>query len=659
MAATTPNPDGDPELLDDHDELHWQFGERTIRVGALRARSMFRRSSYRLLADMVDVLPESGEGIVRDDVFIRHAAQTSPCLLYSLDLPKSDTYARFRQQQRSDKHLLWLCNAADTKGRLEALGQLLAAALAEQFDEQVGLVSFDAAGARLQRHSERGVEEVGRFQSLDALLDHDSDLRHLLFLGSMPPSRLPKQFRDLEGRMDRVVYISQHRPQDVPTALTRLLRPQVRRRVKHINENSGAIELEKVDSPSGPFFTSFVTAIVGLPPAERFRTAPVDEDYQAPHRQRKKRPGWRLGRDLCRLHFDLDRIDALWAESERGDSPSPFPARVFADSEAAKQTAWRWARAVTNRCVGVALSGGGASSYRFVPLLRRLHANHVPVDVVGGVSGGALIGAYYCAHGLPGLDRCLESGWRVQIGVIGSVFLADAFRWMLSRDLGAARVEQCEVRFVPVATVLREGRPLAAHMVMSGSMGKAVEVSGAAPVMFAPSTYWSSKHDANGAKRSWWEEATQLVSLGVHRFVRQRMTRYSDGGTAILIPARVLKDCGADFVFAFNCLAGPRQANPLEMIPGGDLLYHATPIGRLADLLVSASYLQQQLGREAGEDADLYFEPQATPIPFIEGLQFARATEIAAAADASKEIHECAERCRKVWDDFRRRPLEE
>ncbi len=650
-------------MPNDHEELYRQFGERTIRVGALRARSMFRCSSYRLLADMVDVLPESGEGITRDDVFLRHAAQASPCLLRSLDIPNTGAFASLRQERHSSKHLVWLCNAADTKERLEALAQLLAAALTAQFDESVGIVSLDGNGLRLQRYSARGAEEVGCFQSLDALLDHDLHLQHLLFVGAIAPSRLPRRFRDLKGRMDRVVYITQHRPQSVPTAFARLLRPPLRRRVKHIDEASGAIEWEKTDSRDGPFFTSFVTTIVGVPPAEPFRTAPIDGDFQAPRDQgkatkKKERPGWRLGRDLCRLRFDLHRLDALWAESQEEAALPPFPARVFAESEAMKETAWRWARAVTNRCVGVALSGGGASSYRFVPLLRRLHANNVPIDVVGGVSGGALVGAYYCAHGVDGLDRCLESGWRVQIGALGAVFLAAAFRWMLDPDLGDARVEQCEVRFVPVATFLHGGRPLATHMVMSGSMGKAVEVSGAAPVMFAPSTYWSSKDPATGAPSSWWQEGRQLLSLGLQRFIRQRMTRYSDGGTAILIPARVLKDCGADIVFAFNCLAGPSQANPLAMIPGGELLYQATPIGRFADLLVSASYMQQQLSRETGEDADLYFEPHATPIPFFEGIQFAWATSIAASADHSTEIHDCVELCRKVWDDFRRPPLE-
>src|SRR5262249_59383681 len=105
---------------------------------------------------------------------------------------------------------------------------------------------------------------------------------------------------------------------------------------------------------------------------------------------------------VCRLRLDIRKMWDLWTSwqqaSSSGGGPS-FPEYAFAKEKAYGDTASRWARAVTNRQVGLALSGGGASCYGVVPLIRGLCWNNVPIDVVGGVSGGAYIGAYYCKDG--------------------------------------------------------------------------------------------------------------------------------------------------------------------------------------------------------------------------------------------------------------------
>src|SRR5205809_555624 len=93
-------------------------------------------------------------------------------------------------------------------------------------------------------------------------------------------------------------------------------------------------------------------------------------------------------------------------EAIQGRVPShrlPHPARTpAAPAEACPGTAAarrlnRWARAVTNRQVGIALSGGGATSAALVPFLEDLQRYNIPFDVVGGLSGGAVLGLYVAA----------------------------------------------------------------------------------------------------------------------------------------------------------------------------------------------------------------------------------------------------------------------
>ena len=53
----------------------------------------------------------------------------------------------------------------------------------------------------------------------------------------------------------------------------------------------------------------------------------------------------------------------------------------------------RLARMITGTSVGVVLSGGGARAYAHIGALRALHDAKVPIDLIGGTSMGAIIGA--------------------------------------------------------------------------------------------------------------------------------------------------------------------------------------------------------------------------------------------------------------------------
>ncbi|MFI4935549.1 MAG: patatin-like phospholipase family protein [Caulobacterales bacterium] len=69
------------------------------------------------------------------------------------------------------------------------------------------------------------------------------------------------------------------------------------------------------------------------------------------------------------------------------------PARLFHARPWNGADADRLARVLTGQSVGLVLSGGGARAYAHVGAVRALHEHGVPIDFVGGVSMGAIVGA--------------------------------------------------------------------------------------------------------------------------------------------------------------------------------------------------------------------------------------------------------------------------
>ena len=69
------------------------------------------------------------------------------------------------------------------------------------------------------------------------------------------------------------------------------------------------------------------------------------------------------------------------------------PARLFHLRDGSEGDGDRLARVLTGQSVGLVLSGGGARAYAHVGAVRALHERGVPIDFVGGVSMGAIVGA--------------------------------------------------------------------------------------------------------------------------------------------------------------------------------------------------------------------------------------------------------------------------
>ena len=211
-----------------------------------------------------------------------------------------------------------------------------------------------------------------------------------------------------------------------------------------------------------------------------------------------------------RLGLDRARLEGL----AMGATPTP--------SEQASLD--RLARAVTNRLVGVALGGGGAYGYAHVALLRGLLDGGVPIDMVSGSSFGAVVGAWFCAHGRAGLEEIVAPSFAARLrGTIAKAMLGrDGIAHLVDGCLPDVRLERLEVPFFAVATEVATGL----HRAIShGPPGPAVQASGSFPGLFG------------------------ATAIGGVRFV--------DGGIADNVPDDVLFTEGAQLVIASNVVPPP------------------------------------------------------------------------------------------------------
>jgi predicted acylesterase/phospholipase RssA len=463
----------------------------------------------------------------------------------------------------------------------------------------------------------------------------------IFLVNPLAPDQLPSV---LAGSLDRIVYVTDSLPTAVPPTLRSSLK-------------AGTFS---PPDPSQTYFSSFIASIVlgrpapqkprkdapplrqllgdcvrdalGLVPEpirqligmpsqpDGFRTEKLDDRVRKVTGRITARPRRPIARDSCRLRLNFSKIQSAW-----GGVPNLAFLHAVLKGKRRRATLERWARAVTNRRIGLAISGSGATSYRVVPVLEELEQKRVPVDVFGGISGGASVGAYYCRDGIAGLHDYADAGNVISIlGILFSGVTSQPIESGMDWAFGGTRLEDLEVRFVPVTTALPEVGPPQARAIVGGTLGAAVRASGALPIFFA-----------------------RTAKTG---------TVYTDGATSAQIPARALCDYGADYVFACNSVPGPDARNPLNGWPGGEFLYRFTWAGRLLDMFVANEYLLERIGREAGLWAEVFIEMTPNRASMSEIFRWDQAKRLVEEARQDKRVKHGVHRCRKAWLRIRQDP---
>ncbi|MBB4843913.1 NTE family protein/lysophospholipid hydrolase [Paucibacter oligotrophus] len=104
--------------------------------------------------------------------------------------------------------------------------------------------------------------------------------------------------------------------------------------------------------------------------------------------------GQEAGFSLKRQHLVLMHA----ADAAQPSAPAPWLAgrsleRVYPLRQGRRADAHRLARYLTGSAVGLVLGGGGARGFAHLGIVRALNEAHIPIDLIGGNSMGALIGA--------------------------------------------------------------------------------------------------------------------------------------------------------------------------------------------------------------------------------------------------------------------------
>ena len=511
---------------------------------------------------------------------------------------------------------VWVAKASDVTLPVEALAQLLVAGVGGQFPEPAALVTLEGGAGPLDVWTGSQFVRVARsvggtVEAATALKAHArvDGLHRLYFAHPANPVAVPAGF--VHDRFHRVVYVTQQAPTRIPEDLAAILKDPEARFSSFIS----SVLLTKRRRARRSIL-GWVGSVVSRALGVGFETEDIDgfgRRNGAP-----LTPERRLRRDLCRLGFDVGGIRGAWTQAVNHPS---FPVRAEDAAPGTTQTARRWGRAVTNRRIGFALSGGGACSFRVVPLIRQIEAT-VPIDVFSGISGGALLGAYFARYGDKGLELAQDLGPWFRVVTSAAILSTWFVQAQVDADLGDARLEESEVRFLPVTTALTD--PPTPRAVLAGTFGEGVRVSGSLPVGWGPTR-----------KGLTW----------------RGFTHWADGSTATLVPGKILTDYGADITIACNCIPGPARGNPFDRWPLGRFAYDWTPLGRFIDGWICTAFILQEASRVAGVDADVFWEPSSQRIPLFEAPAFECARRIVEESRKhdSKDIERAANQLLEAW----------
>ena len=155
-----------------------------------------------------------------------------------------------------------------------------------------------------------------------------------------------------------------------------------------------------------------------------------------------------------RLRMDLESVPLeLNASLSQLEAEAPDAARRIR----------RWARGITNRLVGVTLSGGGAWGFTHVAALEALNQLGVPVDLLSGTSFGSLVGSFYAWGGFEGgmekARQLVDPDFANELmrSIYGNMINGAAIERLIRRHLGDVPLAWMELPFYPAATELTRG----------------------------------------------------------------------------------------------------------------------------------------------------------------------------------------------------------
>lgn len=228
---------------------------------------------------------------------------------------------------------------------------------------------------------------------------------------------------------------------------------------------------------------------------------------------------------------------------------------------------------MTEKKIGLALSGGGARGFAHVGVLKALAENNIPIDLIAGTSAGSFVGGAFAAG--MSVSEIIEVGKKITwFGVAGFSYsprglLSNApMGKFISDKFPVTRFEELTIPFASVACDLETGNEIV--LKDEGDLAEAIRASCAIPGVFVPVI------DAKGRA---------LI----------------DGGVVSPMPTRAVRDMGADFVIA------------VDLLTCGSTFW-GRPSTLLGTFFQSAMMMIRTASRNQHYRADVIIEPQIAHI---------------------------------------------
>jgi NTE family protein len=171
--------------------------------------------------------------------------------------------------------------------------------------------------------------------------------------------------------------------------------------------------------------------------------------------------------------------------------------------------------------IGLALGGGFARGMAHIGVLQVLEDESIPIDFIAGVSAGAIVAAAYASGSTP--QEIAKVSMAMRFGDVARWTLCklgfcctDGMQKLLARLLKRTRFEEMRLPLAVSATDLQTGEPVVFSG--SGDMLTAIRASCAFPGIFQP--------------------------------VRSENRILTDGAVSMEVPARIVRDMGAERVIS-------------------------------------------------------------------------------------------------------------
>lgn len=196
------------------------------------------------------------------------------------------------------------------------------------------------------------------------------------------------------------------------------------------------------------------------------------------------------------------------------------------------------------RKVGLALGSGSARGLAHIGVIRVLVENNIPIEYIAGCSIGSVVGALYAAKkDITYIENLIYNLNKKQALALIDVaprqgfIKGDKIEKYLEEIIGTNNFYDLKIPFAAIATDLRTAQPV---IFKEGDLIKAVRSSISIPVAFKPMEY-------NG----------KLLT---------------DGGTAMPVPAQVVRSMGAGLVIAVDLNSDYEAVHSQNKFNTGDML---------------------------------------------------------------------------------------